>query len=703
MSNYVFFKKILVILIFLTKISYAGIYPTPIKKRGTTPITNVAPIIKAIGNQIYCKQTYVKIVTDITIVDPDDTGTDAIYIQISSGYVNGLDQLTLSGSHPTIISSWDIGSAKLKLYSPNGLQVSYADFITAIKDVEFNNPSLSPSGTRDFSISVGQANYLPSTDHYYQFISDIGITWTDAKIAAENSTYYGLQGYLATISALDEALLVGEQASGTGWIGGSDEQQEGVWKWVTGPEKGTVFWNGVENGSTPNFAYWNQGLEPNNFGDENYAHITEIGIGKKGSWNDLSNTGANIGPYQPKGYVVEYGGMPDEPILEISSSTTLTIITAPTIAANEIVCSQETLTIITNYTDGILVWYTLPTGGTSIFTGNTFTTPALIQNTTYYYDYGCLERNSITVEVIPIPTIISTNNPINVCVGSTITLEATPSAGSTNWYTSVTGTTIEATGTSITIPNVTNTTFYAEANDRGCTSKIRIPVKVTAYPLPNVTDEEIILCEGESIRLNVGISNMGYLWSTGEISQTIRSNGLANYSVLVTSPQNCSKTKNFNIIEHTKPIISNVIVNESYITILTDGFGDFEYSIDGVNYQNSNVFEVETGGLYKAFVKEKNNCGNDSESFATLSYPTFFTPNNDGFNDFWMVKGMENFPKAGVKIFDRFGKNIANLNSKNPKWNGVYNGNSLPATDYWFVSKIDDSIPEKRGHFTLKR
>mgnify|MGYP003945843927 FL=1 len=143
--------------------------------------------------------------------------------------------------HPTVTSSWDITTGKLKLYSLSGLPVSYVDFVAAIEDVEYTNFSATPSGTREFSISVGQANFLPSNGHYYQFVSNLGISWSDAKIAAANSTYYGLQGYLATITALDEALLVGEQASGTGWIGGADEEQEGVWKWVTGPEKGTIF------------------------------------------------------------------------------------------------------------------------------------------------------------------------------------------------------------------------------------------------------------------------------------------------------------------------------------------------------------------------------------------------------------------------------------------------------------------------------
>ncbi|MDI1307381.1 MAG: C-type lectin domain-containing protein, partial [bacterium] len=328
MKNNIFFKVIFVIFFLINNITYATKVVYPLKKRNATTIrqnishvvnnskinlaANIAPIIKATGNQIYCPQTNIKIVTDVTITDPDDTSTDAIYIQISSGYINGQDQLTLIGSHPTIITSWDITAGKLKLYSPTGIPISYTDFVSAIKEVQFYNSSASPSGIRNFSISIGQANYLPSTQHYYQFIPSVGITWTAAKTAAETSTYYGIQGYLATVGALDEALLIGEQASGTGWIGGSDAATEGVWKWVTGPENGTIFWNGLANGSTPNFAFWNTN-EPNQSGDEDYAHITEPGVGIKGSWNDLSNTGASSGPYQPKGYVVEYGGMQGDP------------------------------------------------------------------------------------------------------------------------------------------------------------------------------------------------------------------------------------------------------------------------------------------------------------------------------------------------------------------------------------------------------
>jgi gliding motility-associated-like protein len=83
--------------------------------------------------------------------------------------------------------------------------------------------------------------------------------------------------------------------------------------------------------------------------------------------------------------------------------------------------------------------------------------------------------------------------------------------------------------------------------------------------------------------------------------------------------------------------------------------------------------------------------------------PKFFTPNNDTFNDFWEVKGLENYPEATVTLFDRYGKLIAILDPSNPTWDGTFNGADLPASDYWYVLKLDSESPEIRGHFSLKR
>nr|WP_245345266.1 T9SS type B sorting domain-containing protein [Flavobacterium sp. CG_23.5] len=83
--------------------------------------------------------------------------------------------------------------------------------------------------------------------------------------------------------------------------------------------------------------------------------------------------------------------------------------------------------------------------------------------------------------------------------------------------------------------------------------------------------------------------------------------------------------------------------------------------------------------------------------------PKFFTPNNDTYNDVWEVKGLTNYPEAEVSIFDRYGNLITRLNASKLTWDGTYNGSPLPATDYWYILKIDASSLEKSGHFSLKR
>lgn len=671
------------------------------------PTANIAPILSATGNQIYCPGSSVKIVTNMTITDPDDTGIDVIYIQISSGYVFGQDLLTLTGSHPNIVFNWNATTAILKL-SGVATQPTYVELIAAIKDIEFSSSATNPSGTRNFSISVGQANYLPSNGHYYLYIPNLGIKWSDAKIAAQNTTYYGLQGYLATITSAEEAQIAGEQTTGAGWIGGSDEATEGTWKWMTGPEAGLTFWQGNFTGFTTNYAFWNTG-EPNNQGNENYAHITAPGVGILGSWNDLSDTGAMSGDYQPKGYIVEYGGMPGDPILQISTSTSLTIASL-TSNSGAIRCGSGTLTLQAVSNTGIVHWYDTPTGGTSLFTGNSFSTPTIGATTIYYAAAnvaGCVDssRIPVTASVTPKPLLTSTS-PYYMCDEAYTVVDVQTSLGLMFWYDTPTSTNPIFLGTNFVVPNIhQNTVYYAESNYNNCLSD-RIPITVNVYSAPNGVDENFVLCEGDTVSLDARNPGMTYAWSTGATTQTIQSNGLTNYSVVITTPapQSCSKTKNFSIAYNSKPIISTIDVKGLVVTINTTTLSSyFEYSIDGQNFQASNIFTVAEGGNFTAYVREVNQCGFDQKPFVVISYPVFFTPNGDTLNDNWYIKGALNFPAATVSIFDRFGKLITILNTTNLFWDGTLNGKKLPASDYWFVAKIDEAFPEVKGHFSLLR
>ena len=169
-----------------------------------------------------------------------------------------------------------VSEGKLEIAGNGGSCFNY-NIIAAVYDIVFFSPNPNPID-KYFSFTIGNANYLPSTGHYYIYCESVGITWIQAKSAAENSSYYGLQGYLATILSAEENQIAAEQIGGAGWIGASDQIVE-EWNWVTGPEAGTNFWNGDFTGNAVNGMYsnWNNNPEePNQAGDEDYAHITDI-------------------------------------------------------------------------------------------------------------------------------------------------------------------------------------------------------------------------------------------------------------------------------------------------------------------------------------------------------------------------------------------------------------------------------------------
>ena len=287
---------------------------------------DMPPTIVASGNQNFCPNgsNSIPVVTSVEISDPDDTTLDQITVQISSGYQNGQDVLSLTGTYPNISNSWDATEGRLTLSGP----ASIAEFESAVLAVVFSSSPPAVSGIREFSIVIGSPLFLPYTGHYYEFVPALDIRWDDARDAAAIRTFFGLQGYLATLTSQEEADFAGGQITGTGWIGASDNfgSGEGQWRWETGPEAGTVFWNGNQTGSPApgQFAFWNNN-EPNNCcGGENYAHITDDGIGVENSWNDLPIAGGS-GAYRAQGYIVEYGGMPGDPVLNLSQVTRIRV------------------------------------------------------------------------------------------------------------------------------------------------------------------------------------------------------------------------------------------------------------------------------------------------------------------------------------------------------------------------------------------
>lgn len=88
-----------------------------------------------------------------------------------------------------------------------------------------------------------------------------------------------------------------------------------------------------------------------------------------------------------------------------------------------------------------------------------------------------------------------------------------------------------------------------------------------------------------------------------------------------------------------------------------------------------------------------------------ITYPNFFTPNGDGYNDFWNISNLPETFEPKIYIFDRYGKLIKQINPYGNGWDGTFNGQNLPSTDYWFKLEYVENGTNKefKSHFSLKR
>jgi gliding motility-associated-like protein len=259
-------------------------------------------------------------------------------------------------------------------------------------------------------------------------------------------------------------------------------------------------------------------------------------------------------------------------------------------------------------------------------------------------------------------------------------------------------------------------TIYVKIEDASntlCFSETSFDLIVNNLPEVDLEATYFICNLDPSMVLSVDSNYSSYQWQF-EDGTIVSSSSTAeiitegNYVLTVTNLENniiCENAFSFNLIRSVLPEIQNVNHGElgnNYMEIIASGDGDFEYSINGVNYQNSNYFPNVEGGTYTVFVKDKDGCGQDSTEITIIDYPKLFTPNNDGYNDHWQIEGVTKFPNATILIFDRYGKIIKQLSPSSLGWDGTFNGNPLNTNDYWFTVDLGNG-KSFSGHFTLKR
>jgi len=175
----------------------------------------------------------------------------------------------------------------------------------------------------------------------------------------------------------------------------------------------------------------------------------------------------------------------------------------------------------------------------------------------------------------------------------------------------------------------------------------------------------------------------------------------------------CYNISEINLILNTPPQIENLNIaqaeinaNSNTITLNLDTSEAYEYALNNIDgpYQTSTIFQNVESGFVTLYIRNEKQCAIISTSIAVLGYENFFSPNNDGHNDIWKIKGINKLTEGTdyISIFDRYGKLIKQLNNSDTGWDGTYNGLPLPSDDYWFRATLRNG-QEFSGHFSLIR
>ena len=316
---------------------------------------------------------------------------------------------------------------------------------------------------------------------------------------------------------------------------------------------------------------------------------------------------------------------------------------------------------------------------------------------------GTPETIIVTVTPATTITLIFQNITTSYCLNATpdalplMSSNTTPISGI--WNPSTIDTTISGT-----------TTYTFTPQTGTCENILPFQINITIGNDFTPDFEDVItFCSGENPPILPNTSPNGI---TGTWSPSVIDNLTSGSYTFTPNLGSCANSQTINTIVLESTLndfdysINGAFTENQIITINANPPGNYYYQLDNGNLQESNVFENVSAGNHIITVMDQNGCGNILfEDIFIINYPNYFTPNNDGINDFWTIIGMNSFENWKISIFDRYGKLITQLSETNLSWDGRYNGNQLPSSDYWFTIDFQENNTTKkfRANFSLIR
>jgi gliding motility-associated-like protein len=355
----------------------------------------------------------------------------------------------------------------------------------------------------------------------------------------------------------------------------------------------------------------------------------------------------------------------------------------------------------------------LPTTSTNGVVGTW--SPALDNTVTRLYTFlpnpgQCATTTTTTLVVIPriTPDFVSS---LSFCAGATVpNLDLISPNG------------ITGTWSPTAIDNTTNGVYTFQPAAGQCANPLVLSVAISNNQILNL---EYALCVDRfgnalfPVEIDSGLSPTEYTFTWTKAGNPLPITDYfyftteANvYQIVAANRINgCTTTFNVNVFENppataTAYVTADFSDNQQIIVEVTGGLDNFLYQMDNGPFQQINIFSGAKGGDHNIIVKDNSGCNTIELQVTTLNFPKFFTPNDDGYHDFWNVAGMQPFQRGSILIFDRYGKLVKQLSPYGEGWTGKYNGDTLPSDDYWFVvsyQSLSGVNKTFKSHFSLKR
>ncbi len=324
-------------------------------------------------------------------------------------------------------------------------------------------------------------------------------------------------------------------------------------------------------------------------------------------------------------------------------------------------------------------------------------------------------KKVITVHALPVVGIII--NSGSFCMGVTVTLQIVPNTAGT-WSSSNSAVAAIDSSTAVLTTlttGITTITFTMAADTNGCRNSAFVQTGVI-YPQFSVSHTiKHVQCYGYndgSIALMVnGAQPIEYKWQNGSTVETITDLAAGIYPVVITQPAtNCAITDSFRVIQPDSMNINATSIADtcalqkgSIRTEVSGGTAPYSFawtSTKGNIPNDANISNLLSDS-YSLTVTDAKGC-NDTMTVPVAEGPCniiviydVITPNGDGANDNWIIKGIEEYPNNTVQIFDKWGDVVYEKQGYKNDWYGQGIKNELPDGTYYYLVKLNE--PSKTG------